>query len=147
MTSDQIERLLALQTMVREILITAGSADCAGGLDTKVVSSLPTAEAEVARRRMRKEQFAGYGIFSDPAWDILLEVFIAEVAHTRLAVSSLGLDTEIAHATAFRWVGVLDSMGLIKRTQDPEDKRRNWVNLTSEGLRIMRTLFRDDRSV
>ncbi len=74
-------------------------------------------------------------IFADPAWDILLELYEATLRGKKLNASVIGLDADIAQSTALRWLTMLEKMGLVRRTQDIFDKRRQWVGLTTRAIR------------
>lgn len=90
-------------------------------------------------QRSRKRRTALFapdgGIFADPAWGILLELYEAELRGKRLNASVLGLEAGIAQSTALRWLALLEKMGLTRRTQDALDKRRYWVALTTRAIR------------
>ncbi len=44
---------------------------------------------EVIRARRLRDQFFERGLFEDPAWDMLLDLFAAELEQTQVSVSSL----------------------------------------------------------
>lgn len=87
--------------------------------------------------RMNRTRFFSRDLFSDPAWDILLELYAAELGQYRIAISSLCLRTAVPSTTVLRWVSVLDSEGLITRRKDPFDQRRVYVGLTTKGSDCM----------
>lgn len=89
-------------------------------------------EARAARRRY----FDG-DLFADPAWDILLELYVLEHEQRRTSVSKLSVSAAIAATTAIRWLDKLQSEGLIEREADPLDARRVWVSLSEQGLGAM----------
>src|SRR5437762_5630979 len=53
--------------------------------------------------RRKRNDFFDATLFADPAWDILLELYAAELGQRRLSVSSLGLCAAIPATTALRW--------------------------------------------
>ena len=63
--------------------------------------------------RVRRERSAifGEGLFSEPAWDILLELFAAQLGNRTLGLADL---TRIApQSTLARWVSALEERGLV----------------------------------
>lgn len=85
----------------------------------------------IKARRMR-DQFFESGLFADPAWDMLLDLFAARLEHARVSVSSLCIAAAVPPTTALRWITTLSEAGLIEREADPLDKRRAFIGL-SEG--------------
>jgi DNA-binding MarR family transcriptional regulator len=107
-------------------------------------SALETASVNaraVVRRRRNRERLFGDGLFFDPAWDILLELFVAQTREQRLAVSELGVATAIPQTTTLRWLAQLEKSGLITRRPDPVDARRIFVQLTSKAFDAMQSYF------
>jgi DNA-binding MarR family transcriptional regulator len=103
-------------------------------------------EAEVKgvlQARRRREAIFGKELFADPAWDILLELYAAEVGQRRVPTSELASVAGIPLTTALRWLSKLESEGLITRGDDPLDGRRVWVALTQSALPLMSQYFRE----
>jgi DNA-binding transcriptional ArsR family regulator len=93
--------------------------------------------AAIRARRLRDGLFPG-GLFEDPAWDMLLDLFAAELEGGRVSVSSLCIAAAVAPTTALRWIGRLAAEGLVERRPDPRDKRRAFVALSPQGSAAMR---------
>jgi DNA-binding MarR family transcriptional regulator len=95
-----------------------------------------TDEASIRRllkaRRMREQQLGAH-LFSDPAWDILLEALAAEMGQKRMSVSRLCEACAVQPTTALRWINALDENGYLTRGEDPLDARGDWIELTAEG--------------
>lgn len=106
------------------------------------VDLLRTAIALYALRRKRDFVVAGRGIFGEPAWDILLDLYIADRRRTDVQVSSVCLDAGVASTTMLRWLARLEAENLIFRTADTSDARRRYVRLTEEGRNLMREILR-----
>jgi DNA-binding MarR family transcriptional regulator len=83
--------------------------------------------------RAKRRRLLNPSLFSEPAWDILLELFAAEGEGRRLSVSSVGLIADIPVTTALRWINVLEKEALVTREDDPLDRRRSFLNITEEG--------------
>ena len=70
------------------------------------------------------------GLFEDPAWDMLLDLFAAELEGRQVLVSSLCIASAVAPTTALRWINKLIAVGLLERQPDTLDRRRAFVALT-----------------
>lgn len=86
-----------------------------------------------ARRRAREGIFPE-GLFSDPAWDILLSLAHARIEKRSTQVSNIGIEADIPPSTALRRVKDLEIAGLVTRWGDPNDRRREFVQLSDAGL-------------
>jgi predicted Rossmann fold nucleotide-binding protein DprA/Smf involved in DNA uptake len=119
------------------------------GLKSLVNGSLSKARREpseaevraVLRARRGREAIFGKGLFADPAWDILLELYAAALAQRRVPISELAAVAGIPLTTALRWISKLESEGLVARENDPLDGRRVWVALTRSTLPMMSSFF------
>jgi hypothetical protein len=102
--------------------------------------------AEVARssyreRRRRSEIFDDPTLFGEPAWDIMLDLFIAAKERKRLPVTSACIGAAVPVTTALRWLTVLEDKGLILRENDTADARRVFVRLSTDGYEKMIAYF------
>lgn len=88
-------------------------------------------------RRLREDMF-GPGLFSDPAWDILLDLYTAEAKGERVQITSLAIPARVPHSTAIRWAGMMTRAGLLVRQRDPQDARRVHVSLSASAKELMR---------
>lgn len=101
--------------------------------------------AVIRARRMRAQFFADE-LFADPAWDMLLDLYAAQLEDRRVSVSSLCIAAAVPPTTALRWIGTLHDAGLFERRADPSDRRRAYVALSTKGLRAMREYVTGIRS-
>ncbi|WP_322965228.1 winged helix DNA-binding protein [Sphingomonas fuzhouensis] len=99
-------------------------------------------DAELVRRMIRarrlRDGFFGGGLFEEPAWDMLLDLYAAQLEGTRVSVSSLCIAAAVAPTTALRWIGKMTEAGLFARQPDPADRRRAFMVLTDAALEGMR---------
>ncbi len=102
---------------------------------------LALARKAYALRRKRSAIFGNPDLFGEPAWDILLDLFIAQGEGKPVSVSSACIGSAAPATTGLRWLGVLAEEGLIVRENDPEDHRRVLVRLTSAGRTAMERFF------
>lgn len=88
-------------------------------------------------RQLRKKYFEA-SLLADPAWDMLLDLFIAAVRGARVATTSLCLAANVPQATGLRWIASLQQHGLVRRRNAVDDARLKLVELTPTGFRLMR---------
>jgi hypothetical protein len=94
-------------------------------------------------RRKRNAIFGNADLFGEPAWDILLDLFIAQAEGKSVSVSSACIGSAAPATTGLRWLGLLADEGLVVRENDPEDNRRVMVRLTSSGTTAMERFFNE----
>jgi DNA-binding MarR family transcriptional regulator len=92
----------------------------------------------IARRG--REDIFGRELFSEPAWDILLELYAAKMAGRRVSVSELATTIGTPPTTAVRWITALTARGLVESETDPQEPTRLWMNLTADGALKMERL-------
>lgn len=115
----------------------------AGGVDrARTVNPALLARAKQAYQlTARRKQLLGDKLFFDPAWNMLLDLFVSECAGRRLSVSALCIGSLSSSATALRYAAMLIDAGLIERTADSSDGRRSYVFLTGSGWDAMQQLL------
>ena len=104
-------------------------------------SHLALARKAYALRRKRAAIFGNPDLFGEPAWDILLDLFVAQGEGKPVSVSSACIGSASPATTGLRWLGVLADEGLVVRENDPEDHRRVLVRLTPAGSAAMERFF------
>lgn len=87
-------------------------------------------------RRLREEMF-GPGLFADPAWDILLDLYTAAARGESVQITSLAIAARVPHSTAIRWARIMTRVGIVVREKDPGDARRIHVSLSPEATALM----------
>ena len=91
-------------------------------------------------RRVRSKYFPSE-LFSDPCWEMLLDLYDARLAGAEVTVTSLGVASGVPATTALRRMDTLQGHGLIGRMSDADDKRRIIVRLTELGLEAVEQFF------
>ncbi len=95
-----------------------------------------TPNSERARRLVAlKGEIAGVcgGVkVTDPVYDTLLHLYIAEEESMPMSVSAVAPLTGIPATTCLRWIGQMENAGLIVRTRDSGDARRTWICLSAD---------------
>jgi DNA-binding MarR family transcriptional regulator len=104
------------------------------------------AVVELARRiyKLRRSRDASFGadLFSEPAWDLLLHLFVADAEGRTVSVSSACEGAGAPATTALRKLTQLEEGGWIVREVDPADARRSYVRLSSRATKKMRSLLK-----
>lgn len=96
---------------------------------------------KVLLARRARSRFFSEGLFADPAWDILLDLLMARLSQTRVSVSSLCLASNVPPTTALRWIGTLETEGLLTRRADPLDGRRSYMELSDAAIKALSAYF------
>lgn len=92
-------------------------------------------------RRRRTKIFRSEDLFGEPAWDILLDLFIAAKERRSVSVTSACIGSAVPSTTALRWITILEKQGLLVREADPGDARRVYVKLSARGYAAMLEYF------
>lgn len=100
-------------------------------------SALDEANQIYQSRRARDQSFPHPQIFGEPAWDILLDLYIRQARGETVSVKSATIGSAASASTALRWLKVLEEEGLISSHGDASDSRRRLVSLTPEGFERM----------
>jgi DNA-binding MarR family transcriptional regulator len=90
------------------------------------------------RARRLRDQFFGATLFEDPGWDMLLDLYAAELERGRVSVSSLCIAAAVAPTTALRWIARMTDTGLFERRPDMHDRRRAFMVLSDRASEAMR---------
>lgn len=72
-------------------------------------------------------------LFSDPAWDMLLVLFLAKAREQLMTVLELAEATATPVSTTVRWVDLLKRDGLVERDPDPAAARNDGAELSVRG--------------
>jgi CheY-like chemotaxis protein/DNA-binding MarR family transcriptional regulator len=93
-----------------------------------------------AVRKVRDRHFPTE-LFSDPCWEMLLDLYDAQLDEAEVTVSSLGAASGVPLTTALRRMDVLQKHGFIERLIDPDDRRRTIVKLSAPGSAAVEKFF------
>lgn len=91
-------------------------------------------------RALRRQHFDS-DLFTNPAWDIMLELYTAALAQQRVSVSKCCVAANVPATTGLRHLSFLSERGLIVRCPDPLDRRRIFVSLSETGEAAMRSFL------
>lgn len=101
-------------------------------------SKLAIIATSIYRTRRRREQYFEKGLFGEPGWDMLLDLFASKALGRRVSVTSLCLAAQVPQATGIRYLRLLEERALVERTRAPDDRRVTLVEMTQEAYKQMR---------
>lgn len=104
-------------------------------------ASLGQVRAYLTARASARRAF-GDAMFSDPAWDMLVQLYAHDLAQSRISLSALYIVARVPAATGQRWIRQLEHSGDVERAADPLDARKHRIQLTSSGRDKMEAYFR-----
>jgi DNA-binding MarR family transcriptional regulator len=96
-------------------------------------------EALVARARILfnsrqlRDRYFGKALFGEPAWDILLLLYIAEQSLGRLTATRLAEQIGTPLTTVVRWLNHLELEQFVERQDHPTDRRIMFIKLLAKG--------------
>ena len=74
---------------------------------------------KIIRARRMRDQFFSEGLFEDPAWDMLLDLYAAEMEGAQVSVSSLCIAAAVAPTTALRWIARMTERRIVRAPARP----------------------------
>jgi DNA-binding MarR family transcriptional regulator len=111
------------------------------GKDLDPVARKRAALADLRTIRRTRDQYFPSDLFSDPCWEMLLDLYDAKLVGAEVTVTSLGAASGVPLTTALRRMEALQSHGLIVRVEDAGDRRRTIIRLTTPGLQAVESFF------
>ena len=108
-------------------------------------SSVLAAAAEACAARRKLYALFGRRLFSDPSWDILLELFVSTLEARKVTVSTACMAACAPTTTALRHVAYLVQEGLVVRRPHPADARSTYLELTPDAIARLTEYFSDSR--
>ena len=94
---------------------------------------LQLAERILSVRSARTKIFGG-GVFGEPDYEIMLDLFVNESRGRKVSISSACVASGVPPTTALRHITAMIERGWIERTSDPHDRRSANLMLTLESL-------------
>lgn len=134
------EQLDAAQSILDQIRVTSGCETFAPAqLDppARVETAIEAARRAYRERKSRTAFVGNKEIFGEPAWDMLLDLFIRQTDEEEVVVKSASLDANAPPTTEIRWIRALEKNGLVEIHVDTEDTGRHLIHLTPTGYEGM----------
>ena len=92
-------------------------------------------------RERRSDHFAGE-LFGEPAWDMLLHLFIGHLEGDTISVRSCCVALGMSNTTALRYLVVFGEAGLVRRVDLDDDANKTFIAITSLGFEKMACVLR-----
>lgn len=135
------EEAALAKTILTKLVGNAVEADLPAKSARRKKTAVELAKSVHLARKRRAEHF-GPVLFNEPAWDMLLILFIyGDREEERLSVSRLAEFGEAPLTTAIRWLDYLESQRMIVRRQCHNDRRKYFVELSERGRAMMTAYF------
>ncbi|MEO0057107.1 MAG: hypothetical protein RIT17_544 [Pseudomonadota bacterium] len=135
------DELVAIAARLRDVAAEPATQNASQRGQRSERRYLAIARQAYALRRKRAVIFGNPELFGEPAWDILLDLYIAQADGKPVSVSSACIGSAAPPTTGLRWLGVLADEGLVVRENDADDNRRVLVRLTRAGITAMERFF------
>lgn len=111
-----------------------------GGNEQDMLAAI--AQREFHNRR-RRDSLVRYDLFAEPAWDMLLDLYIQHHRGQPVAIDPLCAAAATASTTALRWLGLLIEKELVIRSPSAEEDGIVRVGLSARGIGEMERYLRD----
>ncbi len=108
--------------------------------DTTLLESAKT----LIRQRIHRRKHFDESKFAEPFWDILLDLFISKLMGLKISVSSACLASGVPPTTALRYVSHMCKVGDVIRTDDPNDGRRIYLEISESAFTAMKKYLREE---
>ena len=114
-------------------------ADEAEAADRETLTS--RARMLYSSRRLR-ERYFDRQLFAEPAWDMLLLLYVTEHSSARLTTTRLAELIDTPLTTVLRWLNHLEAAQLIERQGHPTDRRTTFIGLPEKGRAALESYLR-----
>ena len=121
--------------------IVAGEADRSQALPEGVPTTALLERAQyILRVRRSRERLIGKAIIGEPAFDLLLCLYVRS-GQRETSLTSLAKPAGIPYSSAMRWIAYLADKGLVERIESESDRRATSIQLTPSGRAVMDELL------
>lgn len=101
-------------------------------------AKLATIAAAIYRSRRRRLKHFDGSLFAEPAWDMLLEMFVKTARAERISTINLCVAADIPASTGLRWIIRLEDQGHLRRYKAPDDARLMLIEMSPGAYERMR---------
>lgn len=99
-------------------------------------------ESQFRIRRLRARHLPALSL-GEPAWDILLDLAVAQYWRRETSVTSLCIAADVPSTTALRWINSMTREGLIVRRPCQRDGRRSFLAIAPDTYQAMLAMAAD----
>lgn len=103
--------------------------------------ALENARASTRRRLLRRQLIGADELFGEPAWEMLIDLFVHACERKPISISSLCVTSSIPMSSALRLTQRLCDAGILLRLPDRMDGRRSFIRLQPVIAHRMRAYF------
>lgn len=96
--------------------------------------SLTARAGALLQQRQARQSFLPRSLFHEPAWELLLALYVARDADRPINVKHLVALVDAPITTSQRWIDQLAHMKLIHRVENAADRRRVEISLTDRAI-------------
>jgi CheY-like chemotaxis protein len=82
---------------------------------------------DLLKKEAKRRAIGSGDVFGDPAWEMLLDLMLANIQDRRVSVSSACIASGAPMSTALRLVGRLVDEGVLHKIPDATDRRRHFL--------------------
>ena len=128
----------ALSTRLKTLELEGGAGSAEPSPPGFADEKLATIATSIFRARRRRSKRFDASLFSEPAWDMLLELFVASIREKPISASALCRAADVCEATGHRWIELLEAHGLVRPRSVSEDGDLRLVEISDSGFESMR---------
>lgn len=92
------------------------------------------AAIELQENRQRNLYFSNSQIFGDPAWELMLEAYVATTEKRCVDLSDLENDLRRPVSVITRLAAILEAEGYLERCRSHKNQRLGYVKLTNDAI-------------
>lgn len=109
-----------------------GLSDSAAKSSSPAEEMFAVARNKINARHLRYRHFPDR-MFGEPAWDMLLSLYVTFSSEAQQTVSNLCSYSGAPATTALRWIDYLEKQGFVTRRSNPIDLRVVFIELSAKG--------------
>jgi predicted Rossmann fold nucleotide-binding protein DprA/Smf involved in DNA uptake len=96
---------------------------------------------QLYRQRRQRDEALGSALFGEPAWDLLLQLFVARAEQRPVSIMSVSIAAGLSRESVLAWVSRLEEHGLVERLGRDTSEQLMVVAITNDGFARMTRLF------
>jgi hypothetical protein len=113
----------------------------AAAIDLDDLNHARARAVRMLKLRRQRETSMGFGLFADPCWDMLLDLFVRRCAGMSTSVSSACISANVPATTALRHLAIMIERGLVTKQNSTKDNRVQYVDLSEAAFQQMVVLL------
>ena len=98
---------------------------------------------KVSRMRSVRPSYFASELFSEPAWEMLLALLVADSAGYRMTITNVCDSCNAPDSTALRWLDKMKDSSLVRRRKNPTDARIVYIEIEPHAKTALIACLRD----